>query len=159
MNEYVYTKVLHDEMQAVIANLEAREWIQGTEVDGEAVCAHGAVMTCKALRPGDEPIIRAVLRTRGVTEKWNDEDGRTKSQVLAHMRLIKVSDADLADTFGPNWPLVITVIRRAAILTQDEVQRLAAARNAGRATAWDAASASGKASLRSTSVCAPSCMR
>ena len=113
------------EMQAVIANLESREWIQGKEVKGDAVCAHGAVKTCELLRPGDEQIIRAVMRRRGLTEGWNDADGRTKSQVLARMRQIEVSDADLAETFGPNWRLVIAVIRRVAILTPDEMKQLA----------------------------------
>ena len=130
---------LHAEMQAVIANLEAREWIQGTEVDGEAVCAHGAVKTCKKLRPGDELILRAVMRRRGLTEDWNDTDGRTKAEVLARMRQIDITDADLESTFGPNWRLVIAVIRRAAILSSDEALRLAAARVAAGAAAWDAA--------------------
>ena len=115
---------LSDEMQAVIANLEDREWIQDYDVDGDAVCAHGAVKTCDALRPGDEQIIRAVMRRRGLTEDWNDEDGRTKAEVLTLMRQIEVSDADLAETFGPNWRLVIAVIRRAAILTPDEMKQL-----------------------------------
>ena len=127
------------EMQAVIANLESREWIQRTEVDGDAVCAHGAVKTCKALRPGDEQIIKAVMRTKGVTEKWNDEDGRTKSQVLARMRQIEVSDDDLADTFGPNWRLVIAVVRRAAILTTGEVRQLSITRRGMRYSAWSSA--------------------
>jgi hypothetical protein len=121
---------LSDEMQSVISNLESRRWIQGVEVYGNAVCAHGAVKTCETLRPGDEQIIRAVMRRRGLTEGWNDEDGRTKAEVLARMRQIEVSDADLADTFGPNWWLVIAVVRRAAILTRDEVKQLAATRRA-----------------------------
>ena len=135
---------LHAEMQAVVANLEAREWIQRAEVDGDKVCAHGAVMTCEALRPGDEQIIRAVMRHRGLTEAWNDADGRVKGEVLARMRLIEVSDADLGETFGSNWRLVIAVIRRAAILTEDEAKRLTAARTAARDAApshaaWHAA--------------------
>ena len=122
---------LTEEMQAVVANLRARDWIQGEMRNGEAVCAHGAVQTCQGLRPGDEHIIRAVMRTKGVTEEWNDESGRTKDEVLARMAFIEVSDVDLEETFGPAWRMVIAVIRRSAILTAAEAKDLDAA--------WDAA--------------------
>ena len=125
---------LTEEMHAVVDNLKARDWIQGSMQRGEAVCAHGAVKTCQGLRPGDEHIIRAVMRTKGVTEDWNDEDGRTKQDVVAAMSLIEVSDADLQETFGPAWRMVIAVIRRSAILTAAEAKDLAAARDA----AWAA---------------------
>jgi hypothetical protein len=128
---------LPDEMAAVVANLEARPWTQGTMQDGRAVCAHGAVMTCRGLRPGDAEIIRAVMRARGATEYWNDEDGRTKDEVLQAMSQIAVTDDDLEQTFGPSWRLVVTVIRRAAALTEDEARRLADAGDA----AWLAAGA------------------
>ena len=126
---------LTEEMQAVVANLREREWIQGEMRNGDAVCAHGAVQTCQGLRPGDEHIIRAVMRTKGVTEGWNDESGRTKEEVLDRMAFIEVTDADLEETFGPAWRMVIAVIRRSAILTAAEAKDLDAARDA----AWDAA--------------------
>ena len=130
---------LADEMKAVVANLVARDWIQGEMRNGESVCAHGAVQTCQGLRPGDGHIIRAVMRTKGVTEGWNDESGRTKEQVVARMALIEVSDADLEETFGPAWRPVVAVIRRAALLTPTEAKELAAARAAAWDPAWDAA--------------------
>ena len=130
---------LTEEMQAVVANLREREWIQGEMRNGDAVCAHGAVQTCQGLRPGDEHIIRAVMRTKGVTEEWNDKSGRTKDEVLARMAFIEVSDVDLEETFGPAWRMVIAVIRRSAILTPTEVTDLAAAWSAARGAAWDAA--------------------
>ena len=132
---------LADEMKAVVANLVARDWIQGEMRNGESVCAHGAVQTCQGLRPGDGHIIRAVMRTKGVTEGWNDESGRTKEQVVARMALIEVSDADLEETFGPAWRPVVAVIRRAALLTPTEAKELAAARAAAWDPAWDAARA------------------
>ena len=136
---------LTEEMQAVVANLREREWIQGEMRNGDAVCAHGAVQTCQGLRPGDEHIIRAVMRTKGVTEEWNDKSGRTKDEVLARMAFIEVSDVDLEETFGPAWRMVIAVIRRSAILTPTEVTDLAAAWaaawDAARDAAWDAARA------------------
>ena len=130
---------LSDEMRAVISNLEAREWIQNDEIDGDAVCAHGAVKTCEVLRPGDEQIIRAVMRRRGLTEDWNDTHGRTKAEVLTLMRQIEVFDGDLADTFGPNWRLVVAVVRRAAVLTTDEALRLVTAQYAVKDDASDTA--------------------
>lgn len=130
---------LTDEMRRVVANLEAREWIQGAMQIGEAVCAHAAVMTCQGLRPGDAQIIRAVMRAQGITEDWNDTEGRTKDEVLERMRSIEVSDADLADTFGPGWLGVVAVIRRAAILTEEEAQGLVSASDAVLDVAWVAA--------------------
>ena len=132
---------LQQEFTAVIDNLKGREWIQGEEqrADG-AVCAHGAVMTCQGLRPGDAHIIRAVMRAKGLTEGWNDQSGRTKDEVIAKLGLlVGVTDEDLAETFGPSWALVVAVIRRAAVLTEDESRSLAASRDAARAAARDAA--------------------
>jgi hypothetical protein len=130
---------LQQEMLEVVANLESREWIQGKESrDDGAVCAHGAVMTCQKLRPGDRYVIRAVMRTKGVTEDWNDTRGRTKEEVTARMALIGMTNDDLSATFGPSWALVISVIRRAATLSVEELERLDAAGDAGDA-AWNAA--------------------
>ena len=134
---------LQQEISAVVDNLKGREWIQGEEQrpDG-AVCAHGAVTTCQGLRPGDAHIIRAVMRTKGLTESWNDMSGRTKDEVIAKLGLlVGVTDEDLAETFGPSWALVVAVIRRAAVLTEDEARSLAAAWGAARGAAWDAARA------------------
>ena len=132
---------LQQEFTAVIDNLKGREWIQGEEQrpDG-AVCAHGAVMTCQGLRPGDAHIIRAVMRAKGLTEGWNDMSGRTKDEVIAKLGLlVGVTDEDLAETFGPSWALVVAVIRRAAVLTEGEARSLAASRAAAWAAAWAAA--------------------
>lgn len=107
------------ELDAVIRNLESRTWIQGAMNRGEAVCAHGAVMTCKELQPGDEHIIRAVIRNQGLTEDWNDSTGRTKEEVLERFRGIAVTDEALANTFGPQWTAIVALVRRAAILTDD----------------------------------------
>ena len=138
---------LQQEISAVVDNLKGREWIQGEEQrpDG-AVCAHGAVMTCQGLRPGDAHIIRAVMRTKGLTEGWNDQSGRTKDEVIAKLGLlVGVTDEDLTETFGPSWALVVNVIRRVAVLTEDEARSLDAAldaaRDAARDAAWDAARA------------------
>ena len=133
------TDTLPEELASVIENLKAREWIQNAEERDGAVCAHGAVMTCQYLRPGDAQIIRAVMRAKGLTEGWNDAPGRTKEQVLQRLSTIHITDTDLADTFGPNWRQVVAVIRRAAVLTSDEATRMGAAWVAAGDDAWDAA--------------------
>lgn len=133
---------LKHELDAVIRNLEARPWIQGAMNKGGSVCAHGAVMTCKGLAPGDADIIRAVIRDQGLTENWNDIEGRTKEEVLERFRSIEVTDTALADTFGPQWRAIVALVRRAAILTEDEAKALNlnaardAARFAARIGAW-----------------------
>jgi hypothetical protein len=122
------------DIRPVVANLEAREWVQRAEVtDSGAVCAHGAVMTCKGLAPGDEHIIRAVMRSQGLTESWNDAVGRTKAEVFDKLAHIEVTDAALAETFGPQWEAIVALIRRAAVLTPGEAERLSSV------TAWDTA--------------------
>ncbi len=128
------------EWQAVIANMIARPWIQRELQRGDAVCARGAVMTCEGLIPGDEHILWRVAYRQGLTEGWNDEDGRTKDQVLERMRSVGVSDADLEVTFGPQWRRVVALVRRAARLTPEELNT---ARAAAREAAWDAARAAG----------------
>lgn len=119
----------------VVANLESREWIQGEMRDGDAVCAHGAVQTCKELKPGDVDIIRAVMRRYGLTEGWNDADGRTKDEVLDKLRSIEITDAALEFAFGPQWEAIVALVRRAAVLTLDEACEFHATRGA----AWDGA--------------------
>ena len=121
---------LQSDIWAVAKNLESREWIQGKMQEGDAVCAHGAVKTCN-LRPGDEHIVRSVMRAQGLSEEWNDEDGRTKDEVLARFRSIEVSDDVLQSTFGPQWWEIVAVVRRAAVLSGDAILALG--------TAWDAA--------------------
>ncbi|KWX66845.1 hypothetical protein [Mycobacterium sp. NAZ190054] len=145
MNTY---PTLADEFRLVTENLKSREWIQGEMQRGDAVCAHGAVQTCKGLRPGDEHIIRAVMRTKGLTEDWNDRSGRTKDEVVTKLAsLIEITDEDLAETFGPSWSLVVAVIRRAALLTSQEADDLAAALDAAGAAARAAARAAAVADL------------
>src|SRR5690606_20424106 len=51
----------------------------------------------------------------------------------------EVTDADLAETFGPQWEAIVALVRRAAILTEEEASGVAAARDAAWYAAWDAA--------------------
>jgi hypothetical protein len=114
-------------------------WTQGEmeEADG-SVCLHGAIRECTPQK-GDAEIVRALARQQGLTEGWNDKAVRTEGEVLSALRHLDVSDDALAATFGPNWELVVGVIRRAATLTDDEVQRMGAAWDAALGSAWEAA--------------------
>lgn len=150
-----------DEIALIVDNLAARGWTQGTmkNANGE-VCAHGAVQTCKGLRPGDEWIVRAVMRAKGLTEVWNDKFGRTMDDVVEKLSQIEVSDSDLEVTFGPSWEKVIAVIRRIATLTDGEAKEMARAwgpaENAACEEALDAALAAARASDTFPARCAAS---
>jgi hypothetical protein len=115
--------------------IERDGWTQGTEKDEQGrMCLTGALRECS--QPGDWLLAREVYRRRDRAEDWNDADGRTVEQVLAELRR-EVTEQDLAETFGPQWEQIVALVRRAAVLTGDEVRALAAAW----AAAWDAARA------------------
>lgn len=109
-------------------------WTQGRMYapDG-SVCLTGGLL--KACQPGDAHLLVQVYRFWGITEDWNDEDGRTKDEVLAVLDR-DVTEADLAATFGPQWEPIVGLVRRAAALTSDETNALAAAWASD--AAWDA---------------------
>lgn len=108
-------------------------WVQGKWGDDTAMCLHGAIRRCQPQR-GDAYLIEQVARLQGWGTNWNDNNNTDWAQVR---RLIvsglEVTDADLADTFGPQWEQIVALVRRAAVLTTDELKRLSAAR----ATAQD----------------------
>ncbi len=114
-------------------------WVQGAweEADGSA-CLHGAIRRCQPI-PGDAHLIEQVARRQGWGIGWNDETSTTWSMVRERLARIEVTDADLAETFGPQWAAIVALVRRSAVLTADDVQRLAAARVAARGAARGAA--------------------
>ena len=124
--------------------LHEHGWTQGEEQDCDGrVCLTGAVRLC-APQTGDEYLIRAVLRRRDRAENWNDRLSPTGSGAAAVEELLRtaeITDADLAETFGPQWEAIVVLVRRAAALTVDEALGLSAAR----AAAWDAARAAAAA--------------
>ncbi len=113
-------------------------WVQGRWEDGVSVCLHGAIRRCQPI-PGDAHLIERVARRQGWGTGWNDARSTTWPMVRERLAHIKVTDADLADTFGPQWAAIVALVRRASVLTADEVQRLDAARGAARAAARAAA--------------------
>ena len=118
-------------------------WIQGRRSDGDRMCLVGGLEAC-GLAPGEWLIARAVARHRGHGEGWNDDPARTEGEVLEWLRTAEpITAAELADVFGPQWEQICALVLRAARLTPDEAERLAAAWaaawDAARAAAWDAA--------------------
>jgi hypothetical protein len=113
-------------------------WMQGEWGDDTAMCLHGAIRRCSP-QPGDAFLIEQVAARQGWGTDWNDAGSTTWEMVRDRLAHIEVTDADLADTFGPQWEHVVALVRRAAVLAADEVQQLVAARVAARVAAWDAA--------------------
>jgi hypothetical protein len=112
-------------------------WIQGNNDDGRGhYCAHGAVLR-QACTPGDEHMWRRVMRKRGLGEEWNDAPGRTAAEVAERFAAIaaETTEADMAEVFGPQWEAIRDLVRRLAVLTPDDIDKLTAAW----AAAWDAA--------------------
>ena len=123
-----------------LADTLAGHWRKGAYGNDEAMCLHGAIRRCCPV-PGDAHLIELVEARLGRwSTSWNDDDDRTEAEVVELARRgWDITDADLAETFGPQWRAVVSVVRRAATLTADEVKRLDAAWEAARGAAWDAA--------------------
>ena len=113
-------------------------WVQGRWENGVSVCLHGAIRRCQPI-PGDAHLIEQVARRQGWGIDWNDARSTSWPMVRERLARIEVTDADLLDTFGPQWAAIVALVRRASVLTADEVRRLAAAWDAARDAAWDAA--------------------
>lgn len=105
--------------------LRTRGWTQGTFHDNQGYCLHGAIRACTP-QPGDAEIVRALARHQGFTEDWNDDPSRTENEILTALELLDTSDAMLEDLFGPQWEVIVALVRRAAILTDTEIHRLRA---------------------------------
>jgi len=127
---------------------DGEHWVQGKWGDDTAMCLHGAIRRCQP-QPGDAHLIEQVAQLRGWGTDWNDDSNTGWAQVRDLIVAgIEVTDADLADTFGPQWEQVVALVRRAAVLTTDEINRLAAAWDAARDAAWAAARAAAWAAAR-----------
>lgn len=112
-------------------------WARGTLDDGEHVCAHGAVLR-QHCTPGDEHLWRLVMRSKGLTEMWNNVDARDAADVATYLRWIaaEVTEADMVEVFGSNWRAIRALARRTAMTTAEGAK---VARDAAWAAAWNAA--------------------
>jgi len=127
-----------DQLLTLLGN-NGEGWVQGTWGNDTAMCLHGAIRRCQP-QPGDAFLIEQVARLRGWGTDWNDNSNTDWTQVRdLIVSGIEATDADLADTFGPQWEHIVALVRRVAVLTTDEINRLAAARAAARDAAGDAA--------------------
>jgi len=113
-------------------------WVQGRWGNAERMCLHGAVRRCSP-QPGDAFIIERVAESQGWGTDWNDATSTTWSMVRARLAHIEVTDADLANVFGPHWEHIVALVRRAAVLTADEARQLASPWDTAWHTAWHAA--------------------
>jgi hypothetical protein len=130
-------------------------WVQGEWGDGEKMCLHGAIRRCSP-QPGDAYLIEQVATREGWGTEWNDDDGTDWQMIRQRLARIEVTDADLAETFGPQWPHIVALVRRAAAFTADEMKLLAAARaaarTAARTAAWGAAGVAARAAGRAAAL-------
>jgi len=114
-------------------------WTQGTDRDGAGrVCLTGALRYCDP-QPGDWLIAREIFRAKGRAEGWNDASERTCNEVVELLRSTEITDAELAQTFGPSWETVVNLVHTAATITPLQVLDLTAAWDAVWDAAWDAA--------------------
>lgn len=132
-------KIDADQLLTLLGN-NGERWVQGTWGNDTAMCLHGAIRRCQP-QLGDAYLIEQVARLRGWGPDWNDDSNTGWKQVRDLIVAgIEVTDADLADTFGPQWEQIVALVRRAAVLTTEEINRLVAARGAAaRDAAWAAA--------------------
>jgi len=128
--------------QEILAKLDEVGWIQGEwSGAGGSMCAHQAIREC-CPAAGDAYLIEAVVARRGRGTDWNDSDETSYEDVVRSFQsetVWTVTDQDLEETFGPQWESIVALVRRAAVLTQDEAERLAAALDAARTAARNAA--------------------
>jgi len=112
-------------------------WVQDSEQLTELT---DALRLCTPV-VGDGFIAREVLRRQGHAEEWDYYVyGRTQDEVVTYLAASEITDEALAATFGPQWPEIIVMIRRAANFTQDELVTLHAIQY-GPSAGWKAWSA------------------
>lgn len=111
-------------------------WRKGRWGDKDGMCLHGAIRRCSP-QPGDASLIEQVASLQGWGTNWNDAVDTDWTMIRQRLAHVEVTDTDLADTFGPQWEHVVALVRRAAVLTKDEVRQLAAVWNAAQGAAWD----------------------
>jgi hypothetical protein len=106
--------------------LHEHGWAQDEERNSKGqVCITGAIRYCVP-QNGDEYLAREVLRNRNRAENWNDNLATTAEEVEEYLRTTAITDADLANTFGPEWQTIVTLVRRIATLTAAQLERLGA---------------------------------
>ena len=99
-------------------------WTRGEYNDNGHMCLIGAVLrpTCQ---PGDNHLWRVWLDRNGLDEEWNDEKASDATEVVTRLRTLPdPTKADMADMFGPQWLAIRDLVRRCAVLTDDEANQI-----------------------------------
>jgi hypothetical protein len=151
MNLATPEPVIHIDGDTLTAVLDQRGWRKGSYGTDGPVCLYGAVRLCAPVA-GDAYLIEQVKQRQGHGTSWNDDASTTEADVRAWIAPgIDVTDAELADTYGPQWQAVVALVRTLAAMTPQQVNELAAARaaarDAARDAAWDAAWAAARAAV------------
>lgn len=114
-------------------------WIRGEYADNGKFSLYGAIRLCQPVL-GDAYLIEQVDSHQGWGTTWEDVYTTTWQDIEARVRGgIEISDEDLRATFGAQWEAIVELVRRAAVLTAEEVRRLVAAWGTCWATSWAAA--------------------
>ncbi len=126
-------------------------WVKNTWGQDGFMCLHGAIRRCQP-QPGDAYLVEQVARRQGWGTDWNDDEHTHWGDVRERIARIEITDIDLADTFGPQWEQVVALVRRAAVLTADEVYRLAAMEPSAGPDTHAAARAAARSTVRYAAV-------
>jgi len=159
------TTVIHIDGAPLLAVLDAGGWTRFSEKYDGKTTADQAIRLC-APTPGDASLIGAVEARRTHGPRWHDDPATTEADVREWLgNGLTVTDADLEETFGPQWKAVTTIVRRSAVLSRTDVEHLRAARSASldalpRITAqrivwksaWDAAGDAAYAATRESAL-------
>ena len=104
------------------------KWVQGATRTrrGAAACLHAAIRDTEYVR-GDAALIEQVAIQQGWGQAFNDDQSTVFDDVRRVLNEHQVIGAgELAETFGPNWELVTTIVRQAASLDSSAVAVLQA---------------------------------
>ena len=137
--------IIHIDLDAIDRRLKGGElWITdwgNWEAPDAPTCLHGAIRYCQPV-PGDAYLIEQVGAKYGFGTSDNDHQGSWAE--VRGLVPADITDDMLEATFGPQWEAIVALVRRAAVITPDEANRLHAAEDA----AWDAARDAARAAAR-----------
>lgn len=85
--------------------------------------ARTAIRNTRGGIPGDQNIWVEVMERKGLTMVWNDQPGRTVTEVQDALRSLAVTlnEDDMTASFGTNWKRFRNFVRRIAVATEAEI--------------------------------------
>ena len=140
------TTIIHIDLEALDERLDhgklwTTEWGDYTSPDGET-CLHGAIRFCQPI-PGDAYLIEQVGKRFGFGIE--DNDNQESWDAVKATIIPDITDEMLLETFGPQWEPIVALVRRSAVLTADECNRLDASWAASGAASGVASGAASRA--------------